>query len=309
MKVLVLGDANTDLVFKVLSDKTISQPKLYPGGTAANTAAGLATLGKKVKFVGAIGNDYNGDFIKENFKSLGISTETLFTLEGHPTANVIALVDADGERHISVYPPCDAAHSLLSVKKINKTLFNDVGWFHTTGLSLVENKTRIATLKAIDIANSMDIPVSFDLNLRLEHYDKKPQYLAAIKKAVKKSDFILGSIEDEYLPLTSTALIDTAIERLSDGLQVFICRNGKKDCIVYEGEKKFFVPTFSTKVRDTIGAGDAFNAGFIFATLEGMTVKMATKIACATASINISKTGARNVPNEIELKQFLDKRT
>ena len=309
---LVLGDVNVDLVIPLGGQgAALTQPRedtlqLHGGGTGGNTAAALARLGVPVGFIGTIGNDAYGRWAVEDLQAEGVDTRRLLSVDQGFTSIVMAVIHTDGEREIFVWPDTGGAHTRLSPDLIQPDLFQDVSWLHTTGLCLREEPVRNAQLKAMRLAGEAGVRVSLDLNLRLESWGMDPLLRDVFTQAISLSDVVFGSGEDEILPFTGLESIREAAESLSDGKRIVIARLGAEGALGVSPDETITCPAFGLDVVDTLGAGDAFNGGFISASLEGRDLRECIRWGSGTAGLKIGQAGARGLPSRSDLIKLLD---
>ncbi len=311
-RVLVLGDANVDLVISVdeqsssvlaLRDTAL---ELHGGGTAANVAAALARLGEQVEFIGTVGDDGYGRWVVAEFLNEGVDTEQTRFVEDAFTSMVIALIYPDGERGLYVWPDQGGAHTKLAPDSIKSEIFEKAAWLHTTGLCLREKPVRSAQLKAMELAQKAGLIVSLDLNLRLESWGMDSSLEKVFDRALGFSDVVFGSGLEEIVPYTGETSIQAGAESLSAGKKTVIARMGGEGALVVAPGEGFVCPAYDVKVVDTLGAGDAFNGGFIAASLAGNELKEAARWGNAAAALKIGKSGARGLPTRQELLDLLD---
>lgn len=321
-RVIAFGDVNVDLVTtlprKGADGRAVApRTEVFPGGTVGNTAAGLARLGCPVSFAGKIGNDAFGRFIRRDFEKEGVDTSFLWVEEEGFTVMIMAFIDEAGERHITVWPPRDGAHTKLRFQELPPAFWNQAGWIHSSGISLRQDPTRTATLKGLEEARRRGIPVSFDLNMRVEFFgwsaDDRKNFLAA----AFASDYLLGSVTEEILPLAEAAKgaplagdaegrLREALELLGAGGRTIIARRGPHGTILYRHGEIRIIPAYRVNITDALGAGDAFNSGFITAMWERREVAEAIRWGNAAASLNLTRPGARGTPTRGELISFLN---
>ena len=100
---------------------------------------------------------------------------------------------------------------------------------------------------------------------------------------------------------------DGAKEIISMGCKIVVVKMGERGCYLTDGKEEYEVEAFPSKAIDTTGAGDAFNAGFLYGYVKGFSLKECGKLGNWVASKNIQRVGARTgLPREEELKVFLD---
>lgn len=310
-QVVVLGDACVDMVIRLpdrtagAPDLTNSVPQLHGGGTAANVAVALARLGVAVTLVGAVGDDGYGRWVRDDLVREGVDVQGLCAIHDAFTPMVMALVEPDGERLIVVWPPRGGAHSQLQAHAINPALIASARWLHTTGICLRASPAREATLHAMELAREANLTVSLDLNLRLESRGLDDATRRTFERALELSDVLFGNAEEEIMPLAAVDSIEAGAQYLCGGERIVVARQGNEGALVVTPQETFHVPAFQTQVVDTLGAGDAFDGGFIAARLAQVGVREAASWGNAVAAFKIGRAGARALPTLQDLKHKL----
>jgi sugar/nucleoside kinase (ribokinase family) len=310
-QVLVLGDANVDMLIP-LSERSPGTPlsrdtavELHGGGTAANVAVALARLGVNTSFIGTIGDDGYGRWVVDDFMREGVNTQETFLVQDAFTSMVMALIYPDGERDLHVWPDKGGAHTKLQPSSITAGLFESARWLHTTGLCLREETVRSAQLKAMELARKAGLTVSLDLNLRLESWKIDSSLKKVFDQAIDLSQVVFGNGYEEISPFTGENSVQAGAELLSAEKRIVIARQGVEGALVVCPEETFSSPAFNVEVVDTLGAGDAFNGGFITARLEGKDLREAARWGNATAALKIGNSGARGLPSREDLIDLL----
>lgn len=282
--------AETDVVFR-------------HGGSVANTAAGLLRLGIPVQFCGTVGRDAYGDALKNELASLGADVSTLRSDPESPTLLIAIVVDETGERTaLATHRTCASQHRLVP-EQVPSDLADRIGWLHTSGVMLREEPAASIVLDAMRRCRAAGVPVSLDIMARIESL-KDPVFMQNLKEAAAMSSVLLGSVQDE-IPLLAGDASPESIHALTEGGRIVVARDGANGSTVYTEAETLHCPAFPVPVVDTIGAGDAYNAGFIAAMLRGETLAAANRAGCATGSYCVTKTGGRGCPTAKDLIQFL----
>jgi len=309
MSVLVLGDANVDIEVRLPpTDRPATHanpdPRLFGGGSAANTAAALARLGIECSFAGSVGDDSFGRFAVTDLEAAGVDTSTVSVATDAPTVAVIAVVQADGDRLIYVWPPMGGAHSAIAPSDAVAAV-SGREWLHVSGICLRVSPARDALLDAMEIARGAGIPVSFDLNLRLENWGWNDGFHEVVRSAVERSDVVLGAATDEVCALTGIDDPIAAAVELAGADRVVVARLGSHGAVAGSANEVFIVPGFEVSMADSVGAGDAFNAGFIAARLRGSAMGEALRWGNAVAALTITRPGARSSPTMADAEELL----
>ena len=311
-QVVVLGDACVDMVIRLperisqgTSDLSHSAPQLHGGGSGGNVAVALARLGADVAMVGAVGDDGYGRWVCDDLRHEGVNVDGLISIADAFTPMVMAVVEPNGERLIYVWPPEGGAHLQLKSDAIDLALITSVFWMHTTGMCLRESPARETILTAMALAREAGGTVSLDLNLRTESWGLDTADRDTFEKAIALSDVVLGNAQEEILPLTCADSVEAASRILCDGKRIIVARRGSEGAWVTTPKEAFNVSVFPTQVVDTLGAGDAFNGGFIAACLANVGTREAARWGNAVAALKIGRSGARGLPSLEELKLAL----
>ncbi len=311
--VVVLGDANVDLIVRLPDRATNGKlastplPELCGGGTGANTAVALARLGLPAAFIGMIGADLYGRDIQADLSAEGVDLSGLCVRSDVSTPTVIAVVQPDGDRVVVVWPVTGGAHTHLRPEDLDPAQIAQAAWLHTTGMCLDQRPVSDAVLYGMQIAHEAGVPVSLDLNLRLELSEGqwRPGQREAVEQAVALADVVLGSGEEEIVPLAGGKSVESAVRALVEGKRTVIARLGETGafCVWPDGEVR--IPGFEVEIVDTLGAGDAFNGGYIAGRLASQREPDAVRWGNAVAALSITRPGARGTPARAELDAFL----
>ena len=309
MSVLVIGDANVDIEIRLPSGRRPlahgnPEPHMFGGGSAANTAAALARLGVVCGFAGSVGDDSFGRFAVTDLEAAGVDTTTVSVATDLPTVAVIAVVQSNGDRLIYVWPPNGGAHSALAPSDAVDAV-GGAEWLHVSGICLRVSPSREAVLAAMEAAQYGGTPVSFDLNLRLENWGWDGGFRETVKAAVERSDVVLGAACDEIGALTDIDDPVAAATALAGGGRLVVARLGAAGAVACSAEEVFVVPGFAVSTVDTVGAGDAFNAGFIASRLRGAAIAESLRWGNAVAALTIARPGARSTPAIHEVERLL----
>lgn len=280
------------------------------GGAPANTAADLAKLGVPVRFMGKVGDDPFGHFLKETLDENGVDTDSLILSKTEKTTLAFVSLTESGERDFNFYK---GAHEAISPSEVN--LPEDTFLFHFGSLTQTNETANKATLKLIEQARDMGAINSYDPNIRESLWGNVNKAKEVILATAKKAD-ILKINEDEARLLSGEEDISKAGAALfTDNLEAIFITLGKDGCYYKTKEYEGFVPVpITVKAVDTTGAGDAFNAGYIFAIHEAqkrisqMTkdeLESGLRRANIIGALTTTKKGAIDAcPSREDLQQF-----
>ncbi len=321
-RVLVLGDANIDLTLHVPARqpdgrRAVREPVVSVGGTAANTARALGALGVPVSFAGAVGDDAFGRHVARDLAAAGVDVSALVVTQADATCEVIAMIEPDGERSLVVWPADGGALRWLRPEDVPGDAVAKAAWIHTTGMCLRDSPVRDTVLTVMAHARAAGVPVSIDLNLRLELWGIDAERRAAVERAIALADVVLGSGPEELVPLAgATGLrpsgaglveVEAAAHALSGGARTVVARMGGDGALACAPDGSLVrSPAFGVAVANVIGAGDAFNAGFIAARAEGRGLFEALRWGNAVAARKVARpAGSPDLPTRPEVEALL----
>ena len=287
-----------------------ARPELTCGGSAANTVMMLSQLGVSVAFVGAVGKDVFGNIVAESLSDAGVDISKLIQLDDAYTTVVIAVVYLDGTHTMKAWPLDGGADLMLESSHSDISVFNNPIWVHSTGLSIVKGPTRETVLRAMNYARNQGVPVSFDLNMTgsLGHINGmlEKQYEHNLRAAIELSDCVFGSASDEIALLYPHENMSQAVRSLAGKTRTAISRRGELAAICASGSELIESKPFQVDAVDTIGAGDAFNAGFIAAQLEDLSIEKSLQWGHATAGLSIKTVGSGGKFDRIDVLKFIE---
>lgn len=302
--ILCLGDACADLVIPYGAAKQGGDVSVqyFPGGASANTASGLGRLGVPCLFLGKAGDDYFGRRMKAALAQDGVDTRCFALDPALCSVMILAVIDETGDRFPFLVPRVRPSHLELYDADLPASLLGEIGLVHTTGLMLFENPAAEAVCGFLERCRAAGIPVSLDINLRLETARQNDRCL---RRALECATYVLGSGEEELAPLAGLSDPLAAAASFVRPGRAVVCRLGTRGAAALDSTGTSFCPAFPVPVADTLGAGDAYNSGFLYALYNGMPLAAANRRGCAAAALNLTQPGARNCPTAAALEAFL----
>ena len=301
-RVLCLGDVNVDILLYIDSlpplggEVLASKSTVAPGGAAANTCVALSRLGVDSGIVGCVGDDALGWALAEDFRREGVDTSLLAKRGEDSTGFVVILVTPGGERTMLSYR---GANRLLSPDDIDEEAVGRAEVLFVSGYALLEETQRSAAIKAIEVAREGGVKVVVDMCYSLAKLG-----LEEVKRRVGFVDVLLTN-EDEARFLSGTRDYEKLVGVLAETVYV---KMGGKGSVAYRDGEIAEKPAFKIDAVDTTGAGDAFNAGIIFAGLLRLSLEDSLTLGNAVAGYKCTGRGARHLPNLEELIIFLRNR-
>ncbi len=263
-KALCIGELLIDFV-STTPDVTLAEAPGFvkaPGGAPANVAVGLAKLGMDAGFIGKVGVDAFGDFLRETLQQNSVNTDYLIADEGTRTTLAFVATRSDGMKDITFYrhPGADIQ---LSPDEIDTGYLESAELFHYGSVSLSHSPSREATLHAIQSAKAGGARLSYDPNLRLMLWDNANDAKHWIWEVMPYADIVKLS-EEEWEFVTGDAGLEHGIDRiLRRGVKLIVVTLGERGCYYTNGITNGFVDGFIVDVVDPLGAGDAFVAAML----------------------------------------------
>jgi len=264
IKVVALGELLIDFVPTQPGVSLIEAPafKKAPGGAPANVAAGLAKLGIPTAFLGKVGDDAFGKFLKTTLDDVGVETRGLVFSHKARTALAFVSLRKDGEREFMFYRH-PSADMLYTPEEVDAELIQGANIFHVGSISLISEPSRSAQLSAMNIAQENHVLISYDPNLRLALWPDASAAKKGMLSIWDQADMIKVS-EEELVFLTGSADVEKAVADLwHDRLKLLVVTLGGQGCRFFTPDFSGEVPGFQVKAIDTTGAGDGFVAGLI----------------------------------------------
>ena len=286
-----------------------------PGGAPANVAVAAARLGADSAFIGKVGNDYYGGFLRETLTENKVDVSGMLTDASAPTTlAVVSLTDA-GERSFSFYRR-NCADTLLSPEELSDELLGNTRFLHFGSVSLTDDPARSATLFAAKRAKELGATVTYDPNYRANLWNSEKEAVERMKSVLGFVDIL--KISDEELPLlTGTDDPEAGTCQLFDeyGISLILLTLGADGAYYRRGGETGKAEGFKVKVADTNGAGDTFFGAFLsrMAALgvykpDDLTSEQlfdSVRTANLAASLTTSRHGA--IPAMPDLKELEDK--
>ncbi|MDB2414322.1 adenosine kinase [Rickettsiales bacterium] len=261
------------------------------GGSAANTLAGVASLGGKAAFIGKVKNDDLGRIFKHDLQSIGVDYNTAPATEGPATAKCLVVVTPDAERTMSTFL---GATRGITENDIDENIIAQSKVVYLEGYLWDEEHAKNAMRKAVDFARKHNKKVALSLSDPFCVDRHRDEFYELIKDGVD----ILFANEEEIKKLTQQDSVESAAKNISNLCQIAAITLGPKGAIILEGSKQEDISAVSNlNVVDTTGAGDLFAAGFLFALTQGKDVKTCGKFGVLSASEIIQHMGARPETN------------
>jgi fructokinase len=320
VEVVALGEALVDLVSTRSGVRLEAAPAFQKaaGGAPANVAVGLARLGRRVAFVGALATDPLGEFLAETLRRAGVSTSGICR-SCRPTALALVAVAGDGDREFLFYGE-RPAHLELRLTPRMRALIRRARVLHVGSISLIAEPARSATLDAIRLARQAGVVCSYDPNLRRHLWADLPTARRRVQEVLRLADIVKVNAE-ELAFLTGTPSTAAGLRRLAAaGPRLAVATLGAAGCAYTGPGGDGKVPGYPARVADTTGAGDAFVAGMLHGLLAASPrgavaipgpdqLERILAFANATAALSTERRGGiPSLPSRRRVQAFLARR-
>jgi 2-dehydro-3-deoxygluconokinase len=259
-------------------------------GAELNVAVGLSKLGHRSGWISKLGNDEFGAFVLRELRAEGVDTGEVSICDNLPTAIMFKQFSNDEESSVFYYRSNSAA-STLSVDDIDWELLKKTKVLHLSGITpALSETTEALTLELFRFAKKHNILISFDPNIRLKLWDEE-RALSTLRPLVEQADIVLLG-EDEAALLLDESDPNSVCRTLLDfGVRYVAVKMGDKGACVADSEMIVQIDPYPVTVVDTIGAGDAFNAGFLAGLLEGRDIETSGKMGALMGAMAVSSVG------------------
>ncbi len=268
------------------------------GGSAGNTAAGVASLGGRAAYFGKVKADQLGAIFRHDMRAQGVAFDTLPANDGPATARSFILVTPDSERTMNTYLGACANFTTADVDKnvveaAQVTYMEGYLWDRPEAKEAFKLAARIA--RAAGRKTSITLSDSFCVE---RHRDS---FLDLIRSDI---DIVFAN-ETEIKSLYRTQNFDGAVRAIAKDCPIAVVTRSEKGCVVVQGAEVHESPAHPvSKVVDVTGAGDLFASGFLYGITSGRPLHEAARIGSMAASEVISHIGARP---EVNLRAHAEK--
>lgn len=237
------------------------------GGAELNFAIGCARLGLMSKWVSRLGGDEFGRVIYNFARGEGIDVSEVKLVEGYPTSLNFKEIREDGSGK-TFYYRYQSPILTMQPSDITEEMFEGVNIVHLTGVFLaIAPKNLEITMQVLKIAKEKNIPVSFDPNIRLKLWTIEAAN-AAYRKIFPYVDILLTGRDEIELILGDSA--EKTLTDFAEHYQIshLVIKDGGNGAKVYVNKEWHSKEAFKVQPIDTVGAGDGFDAGYIYSYLH-----------------------------------------
>jgi sugar/nucleoside kinase (ribokinase family) len=286
--VLVIGELNVDLILNRIDsfpemgkEKLAGQMDLTLGSSSAIFASNLSSLGTKVAFLGKLGDDVFGDLVIKSLKSKKVDTGFIVRNSAVKTGATIVLNFSE-DRAMVTHP---GAMEHLTMQDISDQCLQQAKHLHVSSYFLQPGiKQDIITI--FKRAKSSGLTTSFD-----PQWDPHEKWDLDLKQVLPVVDVLLPN-EQELLCLTGKPDLPSALESVKFNNNMIVVKRGNKGSLAFQQGKQIQGKSFlNPQVVDAIGAGDSFNAGFIFKFIKNCPVEECLVFGNLMGAVNTTAAG------------------
>jgi len=285
--VVVVGEINPDLILRGdvtpafgQVEQIVEEAALTIGSSSAIFACGAARLGLRVAFVGKIGDDVFGQFMRQQLAERGIDVSGI-VVDPAIRTGLSVILSPGADRAILTYSGSIAA---LRYAEIDLRLLDQARHIHL-GAYFMLDALRPDVPKLFAEARNRGLTISLDTN-----YDPTEGWDGGLHEALRYVDVFLPN-ETELRAIAGAQDTDTALERLAQYMPAIAVKLGGKGGRAYQNGQAAHADALPVDVVDTTGAGDSFDAGFVYGYLHGWDLGRTLQLACACGSLSTRAAG------------------
>ena len=290
MDVVILGRIGYDLYSE---EPHVPLPQVrrfsrYLGGSSANMAVGLARLGAKVGIVSCLGDDSLSRFLLDFLQAEKVETSHVKTAPGFLPSLCLTEVSPP-DRFPQVFYRRDPVDTMLDVTGEDLDYMATGRMFVTNGTSLCASPSRESAYLALERAKQAGCRVVFDVDYRSMSWRRPAEAGLAARLALPFVDVLIGN-QLELKLVAGVDDLDQATAKLqAAGVPMLVSKLGELGTHVLTSGNSVFLPPYAVDVASTIGAGDGFASGFLYAMLKGLAVPECLHYGNAAAAIVVSR--------------------
>lgn len=258
------------------------------GGSAANTLAGMASLGAKTGFIGKVADDELGRIFRHDLRGAGVTFDSLAAgSEGAGTGRCLILVTPDGQRTMNTYL---GAAGFLTEADMDPALIASAQVLYTEGYMWFDPTTKAAIRRSFAVARAAGTQIAFSLSDAFCVEGHRDEFLQMIA-----DDFdILFCNEAEAQALYPELTFEAVLDQLQGKCAIVAVTRSEKGSLILTPDARITIHASSVaKVVDTTGAGDLYAAGFLYGLTHGRSLGECGRLASACAGEIITHLGAR----------------
>ena len=256
------------------------------GGSAANTMAGIASLGGSCAYIGKVAADQLGEVFAHDIRAIGVGFATKPMIGGEPTARCLILITPDAQRSMNTFL---GASSFLGEDDLDAELIRSASITYLEGYLFDRDEAKAAFFAAAKIAHDAGRKVA----LTLSDTFCVARHHAEFTKLISHVDILFAN-EGEAAALTGETEFTAAVKALSAKCPTVCITHGAQGSVIASGGQTYKIAAAPVaQLVDTTGAGDLYAAGVLYGITAGLDIPAAGRIGSIAAAEAISHVGPR----------------
>lgn len=289
--VYVLGRVIVDLyaVEIGVTLEKVSQFQKYLGGSAGNTAVGLARLGASVGLISRVGDDAFGRYLLDRLGEESVDAHMVHVEPIYPTCLAFAALFPPDDSTVLFYGQPNA-HSQLDIQDIDLDALKSADILVVAGTALSTSPSRDAALWALEVHREAGGRNIMDMDWRPGYWRTPHEAQLYYRRGLEMTDVVLANEAELAFIGEDVEDLEMIARKLQTwGVQEVIAKRGGQGCWYFGPEGTHHVSAFPVSVVNTLGAGDGFGAAYVFALLQQWTVGQRLRFASAAGGIVVSR--------------------
>lgn len=282
-----------------------NQFERYVAGAESNTAIGLSRIGHKTGWISRIGSDEFGEYILAFLRGEKVDVSQVKSTDKAPTGVFFKERRRTDSTRVFYYRAGSAA-SYMTPHDLDAAYIQNARYLHLTGITPALGASCYQTIeKALDIAADSDVKVSFDPNIRFKLWSAG-KAREALRSIAQRVDLFLTS-EEEASFITGEEDMKRAARHLQAlGPGTVVIKLGADGAYALSSDQEALVPGIQVQVVETVGAGDAFNAGFLSGQLRGWDLENSLRLGNIMGGLATTAPGdVEGLPDWSEIQPYL----
>ncbi len=302
LDVVVVGDLNVDMILQGISsfpemgkEKLAGNMVLAMGGASAILASNVARLGARVGFVGKLGRDSLAEIVLDTLGKNNVDCEGIVIDENVQTGVTVSLTFPQNYAMVTYMGTLET----FSLKDVDFDYLKKAKHLHFSSYYL-QPAMRAGCGELFHRAKEMGLTTSLDPG-----WDPLEEWHEDFLEVLRDVDVFLPN-ESEAVNISGQGTLEQALDRLSQYSKVVVIKQGAQGTMCRTGDETIRTKTYQIEPVDTTGAGDSFNAGFLYNWLQGSDIRQCLQGGSACGALATTKMGGTTAsPSKKELDRFL----
>lgn len=306
-KVMTIGDAMITFNPSVQGPlRFVESFNRKVGGAELNFAIGCARLGLGSKWISRLGKDEFGKVIYNFTRGEGVDVSEVKLMEGYPTSLNFKEINGDGSGK-TFYYRYHSPITTMTPEDVKEEWFEDVDLLHLTGVFMAIDPNNVKVVKRyVEIAKDKGIPISFDPNIRLKLWTIE-EARKAYNDIFPYVDILLTGLDEIHMIIGKDSAEDLGEFADQNGFRDLVIKDGANGSKLYREGKWIKAPGFKVSPIDTVGAGDGFDAGYVYGWLHNYSPEQILRFANGVGALVTTVSGDNEgLPYLEEVNAFIN---